>query len=325
MRRLKGKNILVTGGAGFIGSHLVDEIIKKEPAKLVVLDNFFLGKEENLRAAKKFPHFKLYRDDASRYELVEELIEKEKIEVVFNLATKALLYSFVDQDDAYMVNVDVASVILRLLHQKKYQTLIHFSSSEAYGTARQVPIAEDHPLFPETLYAAGKASADLMVHAYCRTFDLDIVTVRPFNNYGPRQNEGTYAALIPITIKRILKGQKPLLEGTGKQTRDFIFVKDTVEAALALYENESASGQIVNVASGEETSVKEIIDSVCKALDYKGDWEKAPRRVADVDRHLASTKLAQKLIDFKPQVSLEEGLKQTVAWYVKSLKGVEND
>jgi len=325
MRKLKGKNILVTGGAGFIGSHLVDELVSKGPAKIIVLDNFFLGKEENLTEAKKFSGLKIYRDDASKYELVEELVEKEKIDVVFNLATKALLYSFVDQDDAYKVNVDIASVLLRLLHKKKYQTLVHFSSSEAYGTALDVPIDEDHPLFPETLYAAGKASADLMVHSYFRTFGLDVLTVRPFNNYGPRQNEGTYAALIPITIKKILNGGKPILEGNGLQTRDFIYVKDTVEASIALYESEAAKGKTVNIATGKETKVKEIIEALCEILDYTGSWERRPRRVADVDRHLASIKLAKKLIDFKPKTSLKDGLKETVDWYVKTLKGVEND
>ncbi len=320
MRNLKGKNILVTGGAGFIGSHLVDKIISQGASKVVVIDNFFLGKEENLTEAKRSDRLQVYRDDASNYEVVENLLEKEKIQVVFNLATKALLYSFVDHDDAYKVNVDIASVLLRLLHKKKFQTLVHFSSSEAYGTARDVPIAEGHPLFPETLYAAGKASADLLTHAYFRTFGLDMVTVRPFNNYGPRQNEGTYAALIPITIKRILDGKKPILEGDGEQTRDFIYVSDTVEASIKLYSADQAIGKVVNIATGKETRVKEIIGSICEILGYKGELEKRPKRIADVDRHLADVALAKKLIGFEPKVSFEKGLEQTINWYVKNLK-----
>src|SRR3989344_1755416 len=227
-RKIKGKNILITGGAGFIGSHLADELISHEPGKLVVVDNFFLGKEENLELAKNFPRFQLYRQDASHYGVMEDIVKKEKIDTVFNLATKALLYSFVDPNDAYMVNVDIASVLLQLLHKGYYENLVHFSSSEVYGTARYVPTDESHPMFPETLYAAGKASADMIVQSYFRTFDLDISIVRPFNNYGPRQNEGSYAAVIPITVKRILNGERPILEGDGKQTRDFIFVGDTV-------------------------------------------------------------------------------------------------
>ncbi|MEX0616492.1 MAG: GDP-mannose 4,6-dehydratase [Candidatus Woykebacteria bacterium] len=320
MRKIKGKSILVTGGAGFIGSHLVDELITKGAGKIIVVDNFFLGKEENLQEAKKFRGFKLYREDATNYGVMENIIDKENIDVVFNLATKALLHTFVDADDAYIVNVDIASVLLRLLHKSRYKTLIHFSSSEAYGTAKYVPIDENHPLFPETLYAAGKASADLMVHSYHQTFGLDVATVRPFNTYGPRQNEGTYAAVIPITIKRILNKEKPVLEGDGNQTRDFTLVTEVVEATIKTYENDKTVGKVINVASGKEAKIKDIITTICKLLEYKGSWEKKPIRPADVRRHLANISLARKLLKYQPKVSLKIGLQETVSWYVKKLK-----
>jgi UDP-glucose 4-epimerase len=319
MRKIKGKNILVTGGAGFIGSHLVDELVKNEPAKVIVVDNFFLGKKENLLDAGKFPGFKIYNQDATVYEAMEDIVNSEKIDVVFNLATKALPYSFVNPDDAYKVNVDIASVLLRLLHKNAYQALVHYSSSEAYGTAQYVPIDEKHPLRPETLYAAGKASADLMVIAYIQTYGLNVVTVRPFNNYGPRQNEGMYAGVIPITIKRIFNGEKPVLEGDGKQTRDFIYVGDTVRATIDIYENEKTVGQIINVATGKETTIKEIIGTICDLMDYKGKWDVRPTRAGDVRRHLGDISLAKKMIGFGPKVSLEEGLKPTVEWYVNRL------
>lgn len=319
MAILRGKRILVTGGAGFIGSHLVDELIQKGAEKVIVVDNFFLGKEENLQEAKKFKGFRLYKKDASDYRFMKDVIDKERVDVVFNLATKALLHSFVDADDAYKVNVDIASVLLRLLRKGKYKTLVHFSSSEAYGTARYVPIDENHPLFPETLYAAGKASADLMVHSYRQTFGLDLVTVRPFNTYGPRQNEGTYAAVIPITIKRILKGEKPILEGDGNQTRDFIFVTEVAQAVIKIYENDEAIGKTINVATGKETKIKDMINTICKLLGYEGKWEKKPARPGDVRRHLASISLAKKTIGFEPKVTLEEGLMKTVQWYKSNL------
>jgi len=326
MRKIKGRRILVTGGAGFIGSHLVDDIVEKEPTSVIVVDNFFLGSEENLKLAKNnFPKLKIYKQDASNYDAIRKIIQREKIEVVFNLATKALLYSFIDANDAYKVNVDIAGVLLRLLHQKKFETLVHFSSSEAYGTARYVPIDENHPLFPETLYAAGKASADLLVNSYFRTFKLNTVIVRPFNTYGPRQNEGTYAAVIPLTIKRILSKKKPILEGSGEQTRDFIFVKDVTRAAITIYENEKAIGKVVNIATGRETKIKDIISTICKVMDYKGDWKHEPARPGDVRRHLASIRLAKKIIGFKPKFSLEDGLKETIDWYKLNIKEKSKD
>ena len=319
---LRDKKILVTGGAGFIGSHLVDDIIEKKPASVVVVDNFFLGKEENLKEAKKdFPDLRIYRQDASQFQAMEKIIRKERIDVVFNLATKALGYSFVDPDDAFMVNTNIASVLLRLLHQKFYKTLIHLSSSEAYGTAKFIPITESHPLDPQTLYAAGKAAADLMVNSYFHTYKLDVAIVRPFNNYGPRQNEGSYAAIIPLTIKRILLGEPPVLEGDGKQTRDFIYVKDTTSATIKIYENEKTRGKTINIASGRETSVKDIINSIINTLSYRGKIVRKPPRPADVRRHLADVTLARKLIGFEPNIEFEEGLKLTVDWYKNNLKG----
>ena len=318
---LRDKKILVTGGAGFIGSHLVDDIIEKKPASIVVVDNFFLGKEENLKEAKKdFPDLRIYRQDASQFQAMEKIIRKERIDVVFNLATKALGYSFVDPDDAFMVNTNIASVLLRLLHQKFYKTLIHLSSSEAYGTAKFIPITESHPLDPKTLYAAGKAATDLMVNSYFHTYKLDVAIVRPFNNYGPRQNEGSYAAIIPLTIKRILLGEPPVLEGDGKQTRDFIYVKDTTSATIKIYENEKTRGKTINIASGRETSVKDIINSIINTLSYRGKIVRKPPRPADVRRHLAGIELAKKFINFIPTITLEEGLKHTVEWYKKNLK-----
>lgn len=321
MKNLNHKKILITGGAGFIGSHLVDALISEKPAKIVVVDNFFLGKRENLNNARKnFPQLTIIRQDAAKYEAMRKIITREKIEVVFNLATKALGHSFIDPNDAYMVNVNIASVLLRLLHQKKYQTLIHCSSSEAYGTAQKVPISEDHPLCPHTLYAAGKAAADLMIRSYYKTYKLDLAIARPFNTYGPRQNKGLYAAIIPITIQRIIHRKPPIICGDGNQTRDFIYVEDTARGIIEVYKNQNTRGQEINIAFGQEIKIKDLLKIMAEEMGFKGKMIHRPARPADVRRHLASNLLAKKLMGFKPKYGFEEGIKKTIEWYKDNLK-----
>lgn len=316
MLKLSRKNILITGGAGFIGSHLVDALIKEKPKKIVVVDNFFLGRKENLDSAKKaFKNLIIIKQDATDLKKMSQIIAREKIEVVFNLATKALEYSFVDPEDAYIVNIQLAQVLLKLLREKKYKTLIHCSSSEAYGSKERGLIDEEDTFDPETLYAAGKASADLMIRSYYKTYKLDVATIRPFNNYGPRQNDKQYSAVIPVTIKRILNGEKPVIYGTGNQTRDFIYVADTVRAMIAIYKNVKTRGKEINIASGREVKIKDLIGTIARTMSYGGNIPHKPARIADVRRHRANIKLASRLIRFKPKIKFDDGIKKTIAWY----------
>lgn len=318
---IKNKSILVTGGAGFIGSHLVDALIREKPSKIIVVDNFFLGKMENLREAKRnYRHLKIIVQDATHFEAMKRIINRENIEIVFNLATKALEHSFVDPDDAYMVNVNLASVLLRLLHQKKYKTLIHCSSSEAYGTAQKVPVTEEHPLCPHTLYAAGKAAADLMIRSYYHTYKLDIAVARPFNTYGPRQNEGIYAAVVPITLRKITAGEPPVIFGDGNQTRDFIYVEDTARGILEVYKHANTRGKEINIAYGREIKIKDLIKTIVREMGYNGKILRKPVRPADVRRHKAGIKLAEKLIGFKPRYNFAEGMAKTIEWYKEKFK-----
>ncbi len=311
-----GHRVLVTGGAGFIGSHLVDHLVGAEPAAIHVVDNLFLGREANLaEAGARFSGFALHRLDATDGTALRRLIRAERIDLVFNLATKALGYSFDDPADAFHVNVQIVGHLLEALRGGEIGGLVHFSSSEAYGTAREVPMSEAHPLLPTTPYAAGKAAADLLVRSYQETFGVRVLILRPFNNYGPRQNDGLYAGVIPRTIKRLLRGEPPLIEGGGEQTRDFIFVRDTARLALDLAAREELFGRVLNLGSGAEISVKELIDRLCAIAGYSGAVVHAPGRPGDIQRHCADTRAIGAVVGALGLRALEDGLAETWEWY----------
>jgi len=320
MLKLAGKSVLVTGGAGFIGSHLVDRIVREAPGNLVVIDSLFLGKEENLDQARQaFPALKFYWQDASDYEAMERIISTEAVEVVFNLAVAPLPFSLENPRWAVENNLVITTVVCELLREGHYRTLIHFSSSEAYGSAQYVPMDETHPLLPSTPYAASKIAGDYVALSYYKTFGVDVAILRPFNNFGPRQNEGSYAGVIPIMICRALRGEPVIIYGNGEQTRDFIFVREVADAAVRIYEEPATRGQILNIATGNEISINRLARTIFEILDCDVPIRYEACRPGDVLRHCGDAGLARRLIGFEPQVTFKEGLAETIFWYGKML------
>jgi len=313
---LKNKSVLVSGGAGFIGSHCVDRLAKENPENLVVVDNFFLGSMSNLDDAQEiYSDLKIYDQDATNYEKMSEIMKNEAIDIVFNFAIVPLPVSFEKPKWTYEHNVAITSTYCELLRKDFYETLINFSSSEAYGTCQYAPMDENHPLNPMTPYAASKASADHLLLSYFRTFGIDASIIRPFNNFGPRQNDKGYAAIIPLTIKRILKGESPIIQWDGEQTRDFIYAANTADAAVEVYNHKNTRGKVLNIASGKDTSVNTVVKLLVELLNCEKPILYQEKRPGDVRRHIANTFLARDLINFKPKISFEDGLKLTVNWY----------
>lgn len=315
---LKNKSILVTGGAGFIGSHLIDELINEKPAKLIIIDYIFKGQGnlDNLKGARKnFPSLKLYMDDLTDYKKVKRILLKEKPNVIFDLATIPLPTSLIRPYWTCDTMLKIILNLCELCREGLFKTLIHLSSSEACGTAQYVPMDETHPLMVRTPYAACKASGDLLVRSYHYTFGLDTAIVRPYNNYGPRQPIGSYAAIIPRAIHRILNNQRPVIFGDGRQTRDYIYVKDTINGIISVYKNKLTRGKIVNIARGEEISMNKLIKIISEIMGFKKKPVYKKSRVADVRRHYADTSLANDLLGFKAEVDIREGLEKTIAWY----------
>jgi UDP-glucose 4-epimerase len=315
---IKGSRILVTGGAGFIGSHLVDRLVNEGAREIIVIDNMFLGNEANLLHAGKQGNVTLYKDDAEIKSSLEYIFSRYSIDIVFNAATKALNYSFVNPSNAFSTNVNVILNLLDFQRKKAFSTLCHFSTSEVYGTAEYEPMDEKHPTNPTTTYAAGKAAADLAVQSYVKMFDLDAFIVRPFNNYGPRQNsEGYLAGVIPITARRILNGEQPEIHGTGDQTRDFIYVLDTVDAIISLYDR-MERGKSVNISTDGQIAIKNVIFKIMDILGYHGEIIYKDERKADVECHNASNAKIKSMIDYR-LTPFEQGLDETLAWYRENI------
>lgn len=319
---MRYKKVLVVGGAGFVGGHVVDALVKHGAEKVVVVDNMFLGSMENLSWARQNGNVVVYKEDARYLTALENIIEREAPEAVFNLAVKCLPYEFIDPEGSFMVGVEIAHNLVNLLRKKKYERLLHFSSSEAYGSAKKVPMDESHPLDPNSPYGAGKAAADLLLLSYHKLFNLEVSIIRPFNFYGERQNMEAYAAVIPVTIWRILNGSEPVIEGDGLQSRDFTYVKDGAEAAIKMMECDKALGKVVNIGQGEEVSIKSVIETICKELNYPFDWvEHKPARPSDVRRLYADTSLAKKMLGYSPTVNFEEGINRTIQWFRSKILG----
>jgi len=316
-RSVAGKHALVTGGAGFIGSHLVDLLIREGVGDLTVVDNFFLGKEQNLRDAQRArPELRVLRLDASDdAALTATFDELPPVDVVFDLAVIPLPTSLEQPKWCFDTNVRITSTLCELLRGGRFETLVHFSSSEAYGSARFVPMTEEHPLDPLTPYAASKAGSDHLVRTYAATFGVDALVVRPFNNYGPRQNDLQYAGIVPTLLRNALEGRMSLIFGDGEQTRDYIYATDTARAVLALYGQPAARGRVVNIGSGQEISMLTLLAHLEQALGRPIPYEHREPRPGDVRRHCADITQLNSLIDFQPQVSLADGLAQTVAFY----------
>ncbi|MGC8988230.1 dTDP-glucose 4,6-dehydratase [Infirmifilum sp.] len=320
IEELRLSSILVTGGAGFIGSNLVEDLIKLGVTRIFVIDNLILekigGVQRGLQSLTRFKDkFTMIIGDVTNYGFMKEFFKREEIDIVFNLAILPLPLALRRPKFVFDQNVKIASTLAELQRRDLFRTLVHFSSSEAYGSAVRVPMSEEHPLQPSTSYGASKAAQDLLLLSYHKNFGTDVRIIRPFNNIGPSQNDFAYSAVVPRTIRRILSGKKPVIYGDGLQTRDFIYVKDTCEAAMKIAMSESLKGQVLNIASGRETTIRDLIHTICRLMGYTGEILYRPPRPGDVRRHFADITKARKLLGFEPKTSLEEALRIIIYWY----------
>lgn len=316
---LHARSALVTGGAGFIGSHLVDALVAAGLERIVVLDNLWLGSVENIAAALEHDAVRFVEGDCSDLALLHE-IAADPFDYCFNLAVIPLPHSLEHPKQNIDHNVAMTTAVCELGRAGRYRRLVQYSSSEVYGTAQTAEMDETHEIRPHTPYAAAKAATDLVAESYGVTFGQEMALIRPFNTYGERQNSGSYAGLIPAVVTRVRNAEPVLIHGDGFQSRDLTYVGDQVQGVLAAVQCEQARGRWINLGSGREATVNELVALILAAMGVPDHpIEHVPQRIGDVRRHLSDVSLARRLFGYDPPTDLADGIARTVSWYVKTL------
>lgn len=302
---------LVTGGAGFIGSHLVRGLLARG-YRVRVLDDFSTGRAENLRGLHG--PLEIREGDLRDPQVVAEALRG--VEVVFHQAAfVSVPASMEDPLTCHAVNTDGTAQLLELARQAGVAKVVLASSAAVYGDAEAFPLREDLPYRPLSPYAASKAANEVYARLYTLAFGLPVVALRYFNVYGPRQRpDSPYAAAIPIFIRRMLDGQPPTVFGDGTQRRDFVFVGDVVRANLLAAESSAADGQVLNICTGVEVSLLDLLAVLRDLIPHAPEPVFAPPRPGDIQRSVGDPTRAERLLGFRAQTPLPEGLAQVVAW-----------
>ncbi|MGD9057369.1 MAG: GDP-mannose 4,6-dehydratase [Desulfobacterales bacterium] len=309
----KHKKVLITGAGGFIGSHLTERLIELGADVRALVHYNALGTWGWLDQSEYRDDIEVVAGDIRDRDSVSKAAEG--MEFIFHLAALiAIPYSYHAPLSYVRTNIEGTLNVLQAARQLNVKRIIHTSTSEVYGTARYVPIDENHPLQGQSPYAASKIGADKLAEAFHLSFQLPVVTVRPFNTFGPRQSA---RAVIPTIITQCLEGKSVNL-GNLHPTRDLNYVSDTVEGFLKAASVGDAVGKTINLGSGQETRIKDLAEFIAgrlgRSMNIQSDKQRVRPPNSEVDRLLADNRLAQELLRWKPATSLEDGLKQTIEW-----------
>jgi len=307
--------MLITGGAGFIGSHLCDKYTR-EGHTVLCLDNFISGDLVNVRHLLDNRNFKLIKGDVRDFDLLEKIMRD--VDVVYHLAAQIHVErSYIEPRLTYDVNVMGTQNVLEVARLYDASRIIYASTSEVYGSAQYCPIDEKHPLNAPHPYGASKIAADRMCYAYIQTYGMNISIVRLFNIFGPRQRDVGYGGVISIFTRRILKGMPPIIYGDGKQTRDYTYIDDAVRAYDLVLNHKEPINEPINFGSGREETIIDLANMIIEYSGKKGDIKPVhvEPRIGEVQRLIANASQAKDLLGWEPKCKLEEGLEKFVQWY----------
>lgn len=306
--------ILITGGAGFIGSYLCEKYTKNGHTVLC-LDNFLSGNLVNVRHLLGCRNFKLIKGDIRDFDLLEKI--GRDLNVIFHLAAQIHVdRSYVEPRLTYEINVIGTQNVLEVARIYDVEKVIHTSTSEVYGSAQYVPIDERHPLDAPHPYGASKIAADRMCNAYVITYDMNISIPRFFNIFGPRQRDIGYGGVISIFTRRILNNVPPIIYGDGLQTRDYTYIEDAIKAFDLILNHDSRLDPI-NIGTGKEVSIIDLANLIIDLCGKKGDVKPVhvEPRIGEVKKLIADAKKAKKILKWEPEYNLKDGLKAFIQWY----------
>jgi UDP-N-acetylglucosamine 4-epimerase len=318
----KDKKILVTGGAGFIGSNLCERLLELGN-QVVCLDNFSTGKRENIAPFLQNPSFKLIEGDIRDLETCRCAVEKIDY-VLHEAALGSVLRSINNPITTNEVNISGFLNMLVAAKDAKIKRIIYAASSSIYGDSQSLPKVENVIGKPLSPYAVTKCVNELYADVFARVYGMETIGLRYFNVFGRRQDaNGTYAAVIPLFIKKLINYESPVINGDGEYSRDFTYIENVVQMNLLALEttNQNAVNQVYNTAFGERTTLNRLVAYLKEFLsEYDGEIANIesihrPNRAGDISHSLANIEKAKKLLGYSPLYSMEEGLKETVRWY----------
>ncbi len=315
------KNILITGGGGFIGSHLVERCVTLGH-KVKVLSPYNIdsswGWMDTFDKHTK-DSIEVILGDVNDFNLIKK--ETKKTDIIFHLAALiSIPYSYQSPKSYIDTNINGTYNILEASKENAVELVVNTSTSEVYGSAQYIPIDENHPMNAQSPYAATKIAADHLCLSYYRSFNLPVTILRPFNTFGPRQSQ---RAAIPAIINQIINGKKKIKLGNLHSSRDFTYVEDTVEGYIKLIGNKKSIGEVINLGTGTSFTIKETLDLICRILKTKIEVELDKKRLrpkkSEVNQLLSNNLKAKKILSWKPKFTKEkgfyEGLKKTIQWF----------
>lgn len=321
-------SFLITGGAGFIGSNLVEYLLKYNTGKVRVLDNFSTGHHANLNQFLSNPNFELIEGDIRNIETCQSAARGMDY-ILHQAALGSVPRSINDPATTNEVNVSGFLNMLIASRDQGVKRMIYAASSSTYGDSKELPKVEDKIGKPLSPYAVTKYVNELYADVFSRLYNLELVGLRYFNVFGQRQDpDGAYAAVIPKFVSQLMRHESPVINGTGEYSRDFTYIDNVVQMNIkaALSDNADAINKVYNVAYGEKTTLNELLKNLKLNLaDYDPEISKVeviygPERVGDIPHSLASIERASSLVNYKPNYSIETGLKEAVRWYFSSSK-----